>query len=286
MTTRIRRSLLLSAAVIVAVVAVACGGSSSGNDTSTPSSAEAQTPGVTPSGQTPAAKVTQQPSASGTPVSINADALQNLRSYRYHVTFDMSGAGTDQAIGFDQTGAFVAPDRSSAKCTGGFGDLLKIQEEDITIGNQTWVKDDTTNGSFQLKTDQGSATCTFTPQDILSSFSSTDFSGIKGSKETVNGVSAVRYDMDETSAKQMLDVARALGAAQDPSSLPPDLKFTFSVWIADDGGYPVRELLDMSGTMAPTPTDPQAAATPQQFTFKVETNITNVNDESIQINPP
>lgn len=277
MRTLFRRGLLLSAATIVGVMAVACGG---GGGTSTPTAADSQTPGATKAAGSPAAQATTA-SSNATPVSINLGALQKLRSYRYHVTFDMSGAGSDQSISFDQTGAFVAPDRSSAKCTGGFGDLLKIEEEDIKIGDQTWVKDDTTpTGSFELKSDASSATCTFTPADILSSFSNTDLSSIKGSKETVNGVSAVRYDMDELSAKQL---ASALGAGTD-SSLPPDLKFTFSIWLAEDGGYPVRELLDMSGTMAPTPT--QASATPQQLTIKVETNITNVNDESIQINPP
>lgn len=269
----IGRSLLFSVATLIAVVAVACGGG--GDNKASDQAAPAKTGEAKPTAaatttakQSPAAEATSSAGAS----NVDATALRNLKSYRYKVVFAIQGGtGSDQAISFEQEGAWVAPDKSTAKCTGGFGPI-KLEEEAITIGDKSWVKSDSTGGKFQEGTSQ---TCTFTPEEMVSSFSASDLAGIKGSKETVNGVKAVRYDLDEKTAKDLLDLARAFGTGEDPGTLPPDLKFTFSIWLAEEGSWPVRALLDMSGTQDG-----------EQFAFKIESNVTDVNDSSIKINPP
>lgn len=276
------RSLFLVAATLIAVVAVACGGGgdkkagdqSAGANTP---AAQAKTTEAKPTGgattaakQAPTAEATEAAADGGSNVDLSA--LRKLKSYRYKVVFAIQGGtGSEEAISFEQEGAWVAPDRSTAKCTGGFGPI-KIEEEAITIGDKSWVKSDATGGKFQEGT---SDTCSFTPEEMVSTFSASDLAGIKGSKETVNGVKAVRYDLDEKTAKDLLDLARAFGGGEDVGSLPPDLRFTFSIWLAEDGSWPVRALMDMSGSQDG-----------QQFAFKIESNVTDVNDSGIKINPP
>ncbi len=268
MTTPNRRNLLLSAAAIMAAVAVACGGGSNGSNQSSPVASPASS-AVQGDATTPQADSTDQGNSSVAP---GLDALKQLHSYRYHVTVDLGGATPDETIAFDQTGAFVAPDRSTAKCNGSFGPLA-VAQETIGIGTQIWTKTGTA-ANFQPTTDATSLSCVFTPEAVFATFKNTDFSPLKGSKEAVNGVQAVRYDLDEALAKQMIDLKAELDSA-DLSNLPANRQFTFSIWFAQDGGFPVRELFDVSANDSGT-----------AYHYKREINITNVNDESIQVNPP
>lgn len=204
-------------------------------------------------------------------------ALADLDSYRYSVDLSIEGIGGEEIEGFEgpfavrQEGAFVAPDSHQAKCSFDMGPL-SMEEEVISIAGETWVKG-ADGASFQ----EGEPTfCTgdFTPAEIASSLSSEDIRKLKGDKEEVNGVDAVHYSLDEAALEELFDLAQALGA-EDVEQLPEDMTFDIDIWLAEDGGWPVKTIFAFSG-----------AQNGQEITFNLEANVTDVNDRDIEIEAP
>lgn len=95
-----------------------------------------------------------------------------------------------------------------------------------------------------------------------------------GTPETVNGVAAHRYSL----AEALAETPASLGAA--PSEMEGMTVNAFDVWLADDGGWLVRLVEDVS-------TDPQESggeAEPRRVVIRMD--ITDANSPDIHIESP
>ncbi len=259
--------LLLAAALMAGVLLlVACGGEKEEAAAETPAAAETAAPAE---GETPEA------TAEGG-VEFSPSALQDLDSYRYTVELSIEGLGEEVegfegAMGMSQEGAFVGPDSYQATCSFDMGPL-SMKEEVISIAGETWVRSGDSS-SFE----QGEPTyCTedFMPGEIAGGLAPEDIMGLEGEKEEVNGVDAIHYSLDESALGELLGLAQMLGA-EDVEQLPEDLTFEIDIWLAADGGWPVKTVFKFSGTQDG-----------QEISFQLEGNVTDVNDPDIEIEAP
>lgn len=248
----------------------ACGGEEEKEAEEAPTAAAA----ATEEGETPEAAPTKEEEEEGE-VQYSPSGLEELDSYRYRVEFKIQGAAeaAEGEIGFTQEGAFVAPDRSQAKCTGSFGPI-QMEEEVITIGETTYVK---SSGSASFAEGEPTfCTSTYSPEELGGTFiTAQDIQGLKGEKEEVNGVDAIHFSIDRAAVEEILGLARAFGAeATELEQLPEDLAFNIDVWVAEDGGWPVKQLFEFSGTEEG-----------REMSFRLEANVTDVNSD-IEIEAP
>ena len=181
---------------------------------------------------------TAQPVASSAGGSLFA--LSELRSFRYDVTVRFTAA------------------EGAAPSTGGLtldlGDL-SLSLEGAVIASPTALFGDTND------------------LDELAELA-TLLAAIDGTRDDVNGVEADRYDIN---AEQFAQFATTFGELAEDGTVPElaDGEFDFSIWIARDGGFPVRMLLSGSSS------DPAAAGD-----FHVEINLYDLNSDDIEINAP
>jgi hypothetical protein len=272
--------LLLAAALMAGVLLlVACGEEKEEAAEETPAAAETTAPaeGETPEATAEETEAETSEATAEEGAEFSPSALEDLDSYRYNVQLTIEGAGGEEAAGFEgpfgmsQEGAFVAPDSHQAKCSFDMGPL-SMEEEVISIGGETWVKS-SESPSFE-KAEPTFCTGDLTPAEIASSLSSEDIRKLKGEKEEVNGVDAVHYSLDKAGLEELLGLAQALGA-EDTEQLPEDLTFDIDIWLAEDGGWPVKTIFAFSGDQDG-----------QQISFTLEADVTDVNDPDIKIEAP
>jgi hypothetical protein len=274
--------LLLAAALMAGVLLlVACGGEEEEAADETPAAAETVAPEAD---ETEEAIVDEEEEEADEEEEEEADeeaefspsALQDLDSYRYKVELSIEGLGAeveglDGSMGMSQEGEFVAPDSYHATCSLDMG-ILSMEEEVISIAGETWVRSDD-SPSFE----QGEAMyCTgdFMPGEITGGLAPEEILGLEGEKEEVNGVDAIHYSLDESGLEELIGLAQILGA-QDTEDMPEDLTFQIDIWLAEDGGWPVKTLFEYSGEQDG-----------QQISFRLEGNVTDVNDPDIEIEAP
>jgi len=260
--------LLLAAALMAGVLLlVACGEEEEEAADETPAAAETAAPA---DAETEEAVVDEEEEEA----EFAPSALEDLDSYRYKVEMSIEGTGEDiegleGALGMSEEGAFVAPDSYQSKCSFDLGPL-SMEEEVISIAGETWVSSD--GASFE----EGEPTfCTgeFMPGEIAGGLSPEDIRGLKGEKEEVNGVNAVHYSLDKAEFEELLALALALGG-EDVEGLPEDVDVSIDLWLAEDEGWPVKTIFELSGEQDG-----------QEFSFKLEANVTDVNSD-IQIEAP
>ena len=204
-------------------------------------------------------------------------------------------------------GAVIAPDREHSTISADLG-FLQINIESITIGTESWTREP--GGEWQtekVRGDRGmlavggdhgtlqgerqaaasgldglgldldfSPTALFGDTNDLDELAelATLLAAIDGTRDDVNGVEADRYDIN---AEQFAQFATTFGELAEDGTVPElaDGEFDFSIWIARDGGFPVRMLLSGSSS------DPAAAGD-----FHVEINLYDLNSDDIEINAP
>ncbi|MDH5200547.1 MAG: hypothetical protein OEW93_06650 [Candidatus Bathyarchaeota archaeon] len=264
--------LLFAVALLAGVLfLVACGEEEEAAE-ETPAAVETTAPAE---GETPEATVeTEEEGEEG--AEFSPSALEDLDSYRYKAELSIEGMGEEMeglegAFGMSEEGAFVAPDSYQAKCSVNMGSL-SMEEEVISIAGETWVKPGD-SPSFE----EGEPTfCTgeFTPSEIASALSPEDIRRLKGDKEEVNGVDSIHYSLDKAALEELLGLAQALGA-EDVEQFPEDVTFDIDIWLAEDGGWPVKTIFAFSGEQDG-----------QEISFQLEANVTDVNDSSIKIEAP
>jgi len=211
------------------------------------------------------------PEAAAEVASAPAEALAKLESYRIDLRFTLEGAADGEMglLGVDLEGAFVAPDRSQARVSARL-DELELEEESITIGDRTWVKigDSWVEGEAQFELDD------LSPASLLEGLSPEQLRLLKPSKETVNGVKSLRYSI----GRGDIDALRSLGALLGDDEALEDLpeEFNIDLWLAEDGGWPVRVTMTARG----------AIDEGDEISLDFSLDVTDVNDPDIEIEPP
>ena len=251
------------AAVLIllgATVLSACGGGGKEEEAARDKAPEAAaTAAVTP--EEGAAEVTSGP----------AEAFAKLESYRVNMRLIMEGATAEApgALSLDLEGAFVAPDRSQIHVSARLDDL-KLEEESITVGEQTWVKtgDNWVEGEpeFQLSD--------LSPGSLLEELGPEQLRLLKPSKETVNGVDSLRYSIDRADVETLRSLGALFGQDGGLENLPEE--FNVGLWLAEDGGWPVRVTMTARGAMDGG----------EEMSLDFSMDITDVNDPDIKVEPP
>jgi hypothetical protein len=200
-----------------------------------------------------------------------AEAFAKLKSYRMNMRFVLEGTATETpgALALDLEGAFVAPDRSQTHVNARVGEL-QLEEESISVSGQTWVKtgDNWVEGEpkFQLSD--------LSPGSLLAELGPEQLRLLKPSKETVNGVDSLHYSLDRADVETMRSLGALLGQDGSSENLPEE--FSVGLWLAEDGGWPVRVTMTARGAMD--------GGNEMSLDFSVD--ITDVNDPGIKIEPP
>ena len=218
-------------------------------------------------------------------VNASCEAIRGIKSYRYTISlkqqspaFSESPSATPGAplSGFAQAltqlfsdmqleGAFVAPDRTQA--------LLRFQEEELelrSIGDRSWVRIGTT---WQEQASPPGPSTILTPeavcQDVVKDLAPS-LGQVNARQETVNGVETNRYHVDEAN---LGGLPQLLGG-KSPAALPG--QFAVDVWLARDGGWPVR--------LKVAAADTDEGGRPVSLELFME--FKDINDPSIRIDPP
>jgi hypothetical protein len=182
---------------------------------------------------------------------------------------DFLGALTGLMGDMKMEGAIIVPDRSSMEMTVGgheFGSFVQIGSKQWmkVAGLTDWTEEPASDESGML----------FSPIDFCESTEadiSSALSGMKGEKETVNGIETVHYHIDKADLALLQDF---LGSTEDLGDLPEE--FTMDIWLAEDGDWPVRMNFAASGK------DDNG----QPLSFEISVEFKDFNDSSIKIEPP
>lgn len=159
-------------------------------------------------------------------------------------------------------GAYVGPDRFHGKVT-----LAGQEVETIQIGDRAWIKE----GGKWRETEPEMQLFSQSPTDLLGQFLPEGaLKGAKVSKETVNGVKTTHYAYDKES---LAALAQSLG--ENAAGLDELKKADFDLWLSEEGGIPVRIVMDLQGE-----SDGQPVA------LQLEMNLREINSNSIKIEAP
>jgi hypothetical protein len=250
--------------ILAASLLVACGGGDKEEETASDKAPQAAATAAASPAATPeeeAAEVTSGP----------AEAFAELESYRMKMSLIMEGTTAEApgTLALDIEGAFVAPDRSQTHVTAHLDDL-KLEEESITVGEQTWVKtgDNWVEGEPEFKLGD------FSPGSLVEELGPEQLRLLKPSNETVNGVDTLRYDIDRADVETLRSLGALLGQDEGLESLPED--FNLSLWLAEDGGWPVRITVSAQGVVDGS----------DELSIDLSMDVTDVNDPDIEIEPP
>jgi hypothetical protein len=263
----------------ITIFAAACGGSDDKKSESTATNNDSN-----PSSQT-SATATSGSSNSG---SVKTADLSSLNSYRYTLKMEGTGAGgplaeirdslaqvpgtstnANDKVTFDVNGAYVKPDKAEFKAKIGSFEVAQT-----VIGRQEWV-------TFQGQTQGPQPASSLNASDLSLAAAMWDQSNLTddigskatcaSSKETVNGVSTRKCDLDKSA---LASVQKDLQGFFEDVSLQDLNAFNMSLWLADQG-YPVKLSVDMAGKDSGQ----------RDYALKVQMDLTDINKD-IAINAP
>ena len=198
--------------------------------------------------------------AAGTPFIVRCG--ESLRAFRYTSKVELFGASTTLLI--EQTGEVIFPDREHFTRHMDFSGLI-FDSEVIAIGSSVWQKGDVPVADYGLSPASffgGEAGLTFAADEqelnetVLKPFARAD--------ATVNGVAAVRYELDGAEFESLLASFAPVGTAAPP---------TVSLWIAKDLGVAVKMVIE-------------SVADPEFGTLRLEISISDLNAPDISIEAP
>jgi hypothetical protein len=256
-----RRHFLALFALLSVTLLSACGGKANGSS---------QTPGEGAGSASPPGAVLDR-----IDLAQSAATLDKLKSFRFDMSMKIdvpsSGASTGDDLGaavfgllgalgdIKASGALVTPDQAEVHMT-----LFGQEFGYVQIGDRAWEKTSgkwtatTPDGSFEMK--PGDLFDGFIPAEVLK--------GAKTSSERVNGVQTTHYSFDKKALESML---KDLGDQADFSQVD---RAAFDIWL-DVDNVPVKMTMDIAGV-----------SQGQAIGLKVEMNIRDINDPSIEIKPP
>ncbi len=263
------RWLAILFVLLAAGLLAACGGNGDDGEVVGDETPDAAAPATPEEPAATAAIATEEPG--GEAGAAPADALADLESYRVDLRFTLEGTVTEGAglLAVDLEGAFVAPDRTQTRVTARV-DELELEEESITIGGQSWVKvgDDWVEGEPQFEFGD------ISPSSLLENLSAEQLRLIKPSKETVNGVESLRYSIGRDDIDALRSVGALFGGDETLADMPED--FDIDLWLAEDGGWPVRITMTAHGMISEG----------EEIDLDFSMDITDVNDPDVKIEVP
>jgi len=230
------------------------------------------------------------PSGGGSAQEVGCEFPSDIESFRFIMTMkanlpstpeapteaageeplgDFLGALSGLMGDMKMEGAVITPDRSSMEMTIGgheFGSFVQIgsQQWMKVAGLTDWTEEPASGDSGFILSPMD--LCETTEEDLSSALS-----GLEGENESVNGIDAVHYHLDEADLTLLQDF---LGSTEDLGDLPEE--FNMDVWLAEDGDWPVRMSLAASGE------DDEG----QPLSFDILIEFKDFNDSSIKIEPP
>jgi hypothetical protein len=250
------------------------------NATSTPRASATSTPRE--------GSPTASPGGGGSAQAVGCEFPSDIDSFRFEMTMkanlpatpeagtpegegalgDFLGALTGLMGDMKMVGAIVLPDSTSMEMSVGgheFGSFVQI-------GSQSWAK--VAGLTDWQEEPAGDSEFLFSPMDFCETTEediSSALEGLEGVKESVNGIEAVHYHIDQADVNLFKDF---LGSTEDMSDVPE--QFAMDVWLAEDGDWPVRM------TFAASSEDGDGEA----LSFQISIEFKDFNDSSIKIEPP
>ena len=224
---------------------------------------------------TPAASSDQSSSPSATTDSASAQATQaaipdpfaSLKSYHY--TMQMTGDGADSVT---IKGSIISPDSVQMDFYLAGSDTPVNQM--IIIGQQAWMSS-TDTGEWQSVaiSDAEAQIAGLLPKDFWGSFPFDQIVGVSTDlgQETINGVDAHHYQINEASPATLAQLADIFGSS-DESSQPQ--QFSMDLWRAPEG-WPVKATIS-----ATYPAESSVGKA------SISWEVTDANSSSVVIQPP
>jgi ABC-type glycerol-3-phosphate transport system substrate-binding protein len=226
---------------------------------------------------------TAQPTGQAT-TNAACEALASLSTYRF--VSDATMESPEEIVGFsegqtpvaDLTREFeghfyfdynvdasvVTPDSYDALMTAGGYEPSHV----IGVGGNYWIELE--DGWMEATPQYGPP---YKPLDVCNSiFPELNLDQAQGEKETVNDVPARHYAFLDTPSGQA--IATIFGAESDMAILIRAMDV--EVWLAEDGGWPVRMDIQGSGLYADG----------RELLIHVHVDVQDVNDKDIKIEPP
>jgi hypothetical protein len=200
-----------------------------------------------------------------------AEAFAKLKSYRVNMRFALQGTAAEapEALAMGIEGAFVAPDRSQIHVNAHVGEV-ELEEESITVGEQSWVK----AGENWVEGQPEFPLSDLSPGSLLEGLGAEQLRLLKPSKETTNGVDCLRYSINQADVETLRGLGALLGQDGGLENLPEE--FNVGLWLAEDGGWPVRVTMTARGVMDGG----------EEMSLNFSLDVTDANDPDIRIEPP
>jgi hypothetical protein len=139
----------------------------------------------------------------------------------------------------------------------------------VVIGERTWFS----SGEEWTETPNGAPDVSLlSPEKVSGSVIDEEaFAGAEPTKEKMNGVDALHYTANQSGLGSLREL---LGVAEPENDVPVETRM--DLWLTEDGGYPVRMVIDAGGT------DTEG----EEVSVQLEMNVTDLNDPGIEIEPP
>ena len=249
---------------LAALLIAACGGDSDSNGADGNTGGEQPAP-TRAAGGTPS-------TGGGGGGAITTSSLNDLDSYRFELRVegtgslvgdlgipDTSGSGDTSKAQFNVKGAWIKPDKAQLEIN-----LSGLDLKQTVIGNQQWT---TIAGMTQgpERAEAPASELALAPVFVEDSNLMENLDQLDcGGSETVNGINSV---VCEAGLEDFEALSGDVSGFLDDSGIRELDRFNMKIWVARDGGYPVRMDLDMEGT----------DTTGGDFTMVVRLSVSDVN---------
>jgi len=220
-----------------------------------------------------AKEAAETPTSDGRAIPISS--LAKLKSFRYSLTMHIALPEMENELlpgladflsDVEIRGASVAPDKSEMQMVlGKAGKTIGA----VVIGDKTWFS----SGEEWTETPDGALDVSLLSPDTVSSsvIDQEAFAGTEPAKEAISGVDTLHYTATQSGLGSLREL---LGLVELENDAPVETKM--DLWLTEDGGYPVRMVIDAKGT------DTEG----REVSIQLEMNVTDLDDPGIEIEPP
>ena len=211
-------------------------------------------------------------------------------SFHYTVDLEMNvtqpGEEEQSFISGQVEGDFVAPDSHAFSTTFEFAGLSGTQEA-VIIGDDAWIREGEGDWLATTASDpniQDALSLTSADPEFLQDQQfAEDLAALDSEEETRNGVQTRRYHIPKESVETLVDLLGE-GFLQDAAGLE---EFEMTVWLEEETDMLVRA--ELTATASPELFGEEAGlslAEGGSVTISMVVDVSQINDESIEIEPP
>jgi hypothetical protein len=214
-------------------------------------------------------RTTKEATATPTPggQAIPIASLAELKSFRYTAEFRLDAPGVIFSR-IEIEGSAVPPDKAAWRMTvGEGGNEVRV----VIVGDRTWFFSDGV-WAESPKMPRGPSASLLLPEKLSDAIIDEEaFRGREPKREQINGMETLHYS---TTGAGLEFLALLTGSSEPGAEFDGDVKT--NLWLTEDGGYPVRMVIDAGGT------DTEG----REISVQLEMNVTDLNDPGIEIEPP